>query len=49
MEAGGATSSIRIRVTPEFKALVTDTRTKLNMSEAELIIAAVMSFVHTLP
>lgn len=37
----GATNSIRIRVTPEFKAKVLAIRTKLVASEAELIIRAV--------
>lgn len=37
----GATNSIRIRVTPEFKAKVLAIRTKLVASEAELIIRAI--------
>lgn len=37
----GATSNIRIRVTPDFKGLVLLLRTQLDASEAELIIRAV--------
>lgn len=37
----GATASVRIRVTPEFKELLLSVRTQLDLSESALIIRAV--------